>query len=429
MKKNSREERNFYTLLCSIIGDAFATPFDGLGRQHLHAVFKTLEGYVDPSPALKGNMDRWKKPALYSSMSQMSCLLGLLLADIGTNTGIIDRLTAEIKKMPDNGENGYTIFRNPGSAERRFIQSARNHDDQESYHPPAPCARTLSMMIPLSLSDDTGIELEALGLVHSITRDPLTVAGALIFLFLLKQLHENPSQVGAADILIRAIVSVKDTEVMVKSMMNRVFEAGCNPDTLIQCISRFGSIFHELADINDKKAAENIICSAVSTHMPGPVTRATINHPLLILPYTLVLIREFSSRPLSLLNNIIVEGGSVSILTTLAGALAGSIWGREALNEALLLGLVNRHRIHQITELIAYHKHNGPSIDEYVTSELSLSRKENEEKKAKLKHVKKKTKKEKPRKRKEEELSRHIVESWTKIDKARWKKEKNKHNE
>ena len=58
-----------------------------------------------------------------------------------------------------------------------------------------------------------------------------------------------------------------------------------------------------------------------------------------------------------------------------------------------------------------------------------MKKKELEELKAKLKHVKKKQKKAPPtRAEKEKELARHAVESWTKYDKARWKKERRRHD-
>ena len=45
-----------------------------------------------------------------------------------------------------------------------------------------------------------------------------------------------------------------------------------------------------------------------------------------------------------------------------------------------------------------------------------------EEKNARLKHVKIKARKKKTRKERESELSSHVVESWTKIDKAKWRR-------
>ena len=48
--------------------------------------------------------------------------------------------------------------------------------------------------------------------------------------------------------------------------------------------------------------------------------------------------------------------------------------------------------------------------------------KEREELNARLRHVKTKVKKPKDAGDRENRLNRHVVESWTKIDKAKWRK-------
>ncbi len=68
-------------------------------------------------------------------------------------------------------------------------------------------------------------------------------------------------------------------------------------------------------------------------------------------------------------------------------------------------------------------------IQDFISGEASLSAKETEEKNAKLKHVKIKIKKKKSRHEMEKELSNHVVESWTKFDRAKWRKKLDRERE
>ena len=69
------------------------------------------------------------------------------------------------------------------------------------------------------------------------------------------------------------------------------------------------------------------------------------------------------------------------------------------------------------------------ALDDFIRSEASLTGKEQEELKARLRHTKKKQRSgPRTRAEKEKELARHVVESWTKYDRARWKKERQRHD-
>ncbi|RPI89409.1 MAG: ADP-ribosylglycohydrolase family protein, partial [Spirochaetales bacterium] len=64
-------DKNTGILLGALTGDALCTPLEGLSAGHIRSVLGHIGDYADPEPALKGKMDRWRKPALYSSLSQM----------------------------------------------------------------------------------------------------------------------------------------------------------------------------------------------------------------------------------------------------------------------------------------------------------------------------------------------------------------------
>ena len=226
-----------------------------------------------------------------------------------------------------------------------------------------------------------------------------------------------------------AVSSAEEALGLIKGTPHHIFDLGCNPETLSRSVEQFRALLRELATPGGLARAEDIIIGAARPLFPGPVTRATINHPLLILPHAIACTASAAS-PENTLYDITMKGGIASVMASIAGALAGALYGVNTLPAELCSGIVNRHRIAGLVEQIAFSRSKkSVSLDEYVASELSLTSKEIEERKAKLKHLKEKPKKKAPRGQREEALTRHVVESWTKIDKARWKKEKKKKQE
>ncbi|MGL4369933.1 MAG: hypothetical protein ACRCUT_09730, partial [Spirochaetota bacterium] len=117
------------------------------------------------------------------------------------------------------------------------------------------------------------------------------------------------------------------------------------------------------------------------------------------------------------------EGGSSGILCSCAGMIAGAFYGSPA--AAPLFGAMINHK--QISALISRAAAGSGSRRDaaaFINAEISLTAKETDEREARLKHCKTKTPARKKERRDETQaMTRHVVESWTKIDKARWKKE------
>jgi hypothetical protein len=89
--------------------------------------------------------------------------------------------------------------------------------------------------------------------------------------------------------------------------------------------------------------------------------------------------------------------------------------------------IVNKKRLSAMISRIAEDKNKASMISEIYDSEPGLTSKEIEEHRAKNRNNPvSREKKIKTRGEIESELSKHVVESWTKVDKAKWKKERNK---
>ena len=95
-------------------------PLEGFGPGHIRSIFGRITDYTDPSPALKGKPERWRKPGLYSSISQM---IMLMLLSAGRGRGIDMRsFVRELENNPPVEGHPFGAFRHPGVVERGLIE-------------------------------------------------------------------------------------------------------------------------------------------------------------------------------------------------------------------------------------------------------------------------------------------------------------------
>ena len=409
------------TLLGFIIGDALGTPFDGMTGGHIHSSFKGIHGYTDPAPALKGKMERWRMPGLYSSISQMMILLSFHLGAHRRFDG--NEFISFVKSIPDISENEYGIFRHPAQMEKSFLkriieESGENIAAVYSY----PCARPAAILIPAALfSRESDSYQNIFAACKMFNSDFLSIAGPLIFSRIINSIVENKNT-QPEKLIINSIDIIESLFAEIKNNTSKITGAGINPDALTKAAAEYKIILSALQSCPDIDSAEKKICAQVNKNLKTPVTRATVNHPLAIIPFALFLTAYNADDPGSALFSAAGEGGSSSVLCAVSGALAGALHGCDALPEILADNLVNKKRITAIIDHLTEGKLNQAVINDFISSEASLTGKEAEELKAKLKHQKIKIKTKKTRKDKEKELTRHVVESWTKMDQARWRK-------
>lgn len=156
------------------------------------------------------------------------------------------------------------------------------------------------------------------------------------------------------------------------------------------------------------------------------IRRATIENPAALFPFLLHFLHIIDDNIDTgrLISGITGLGGK----TAVAGAAGGAVFSViKGISDPLLLnGLINKSRINDITDCLARGKVNDSLIDEFLHNEKLMTGKENDEISAKIKHGKKGPRKQ-PKERpgetdRIENLNRHVVESWTKEDRARWKK-------
>ncbi|HOP62094.1 MAG TPA: hypothetical protein PK358_02495 [Spirochaetota bacterium] len=413
MKKKIKE-----IIYSAIIGDASGYTIGGMKKAHIKAVFKDAAGYLDPAPALKGNLGRWRKPGLYSSITQFMFITASSVDKRGFRSDIF---LDSLKMAPELPGTEFSFFREPGHAEKNLIMSSRG--EMEGQSPPfsKSCARILPISLPLLLSDNEHSFLDdVIRFVSFFTTDTLTTAYTLTFLNIIKELAVS----GAGENIIE--VSAESAEKSTKRFVeeqHKIFDSGHNPDYFIEYAREFAELLRSLQGSADIEKGESLICESVNRRLKTPVTRGSVNLPEAVLPFAILLSESAVPRD-SIIHRASREGGAASALASVSAALSSAFYGIDVPDE-LRDGVANKKKIQQIIDNNLFGS-RGDIIKLLCETEPGLTLKEQEELKARNRKEPKKVRPQKSRKDAESELAKHVVESWTKIDKARWRKEREK---
>jgi hypothetical protein len=405
-------------MLSVITGDALGTPLDGMGSGHIKSCFGSLSGFTDPEPALRGKMERWKKPGLYSSISQLMLLLSVSRDRRGRCVETFARMMASSRSL---SESGYGIFRNADAAESGFIAACRERRPAPAQSP-LVSARIIPTLAPIALGALPRPELmeETVRFLRLFTADRQTIAAGLLYAFLLDALAG-----GGADPVRAAVDCASELGALIAGESSAlVFAAGVNPDALLGEVRVLADILSFLGGCGSVRTAEDIICAHLNGSLKNRITRATINMPAALVPFAVSFAsihREDGDLPY----RAAAEGGSSAPFTAIVVSLAAPCRGTVAVPEALLQGLVNRRRIVSIVDELAGGSPSPSLAEDFIASEASLSAKAEEELRARNRHSRKKPDRKTPsRADREQALARHVVESWTKLDKAKWRRER-----
>ncbi|TAL33928.1 MAG: ADP-ribosylglycohydrolase family protein [Spirochaetes bacterium] len=418
------------TLLAAIIGDALGTPFEGLGKAHLHAVFRDLDGYTDPEPALKGHLDRWRKPGLYSSISQLMLLYaGALTA---RRRDPVSAFSGLVRAAPAVEGGMFGPFRHAGAAERGMLERLMSADTGHRMLDSLPCARPVAGIVPLGLFAGEDEPVPTLARAAALwSRERFTASGAIIGASILRRAVRDRGEAGGG--LLKA--AVLETGMVIADLDENspgLFSLGFNPDSLLDAARLFEAALRAASAARDIAAAETAIIRIVNTILKTPVTRATVNHPLCVLPFALAYARFFSDAPVTGLLHAVMEGGSCASLAALAAAYLAAAHGTGWIPEGIFEGIINKSRITALCESLARGRVGETELSEFIAAEAGLTRKELQELGGRTRHFSPKTKKQLTRTQAEERIARITVESWTKADRAKWKKDKknyDKHQE
>jgi len=383
-------------LLDIFIADAMAAPFESLSEGHIRAAKHSFDSYFDSRNLLKDNPGKWVKPGLYSSLS-----LGLLAVAALLRMG---KDLAGLASIAFAGKVEKKDLRNPDSVLMKYIGEAVNIPTAN--YPPVYAAVFSNFTQNCNLSN-------ILTFASSITQVPEIIASSLVASSLAMNKPNTFSDAYAV---------VQECAKWAKLSQPLLFKIGLNPDVVVNSIDDHLTILLIVKKGDGDKESWLEALSFASKKINRDVVRPTL-FPLTLVLYSLCVSLKYREG-IFLLKNAISPGGSVRASAILASIFSQVSFSSE--NPQLLDDLVNKRKAIEICSLVESGKVTESVLDDFIKSEASLTRKETEERCALMKHFKKKNTSKKSKAKKTDELTHHVVESWTKVDKARFKKERQK---
>jgi hypothetical protein len=411
---------NMYT--ATLIGDALGRAFEGLTRAHIRAHCRASDNYIDATPLLKGNMHRWTKPGLYSAQGQM-----MLVVALACTQGFFDekKFGELIDRCAEGGDDAQGLFRNPPPFIHTLLQRRSGGGDSPTQRA-FTTAGMLPLTIPLSLAAPSHQQLlsDVIRLCLALSMDASSQAAALSFAGLIYSLTREDYACNDS-IAEAAVMSTDSVCERIGSSPGRLFSAGTNPETLLHHCKQLGTMLSSISSCSGIAESEKTICSAMNQFLKTPITRATVDHPLALYPYAIALVNCHDGDAPAFLYRCASLGGATTSLVSLVAAINLAAGFDQHSSDTLAENLANKKCIATLSRALLKSSVSDELIQDFIMGEKGLTAKEAEERKAKLKHVKPgKKKAEAPQRDREQGLTQHVVESWTKIDKARWKKER-----
>jgi hypothetical protein len=294
-------------ILNALLSDALAAVFDGYTAGHIKSSYYEEDGI----PKMKLNnkeIHKWRKPMLYSSMSQLMILSCLNINKKGDLSSLFN-LFEKINHMDVPG-----IIRYRDRAEDNFINKIP--DDTIS-------ARLLSQSIPLSiLIDKYRFNLsQCLAFSINISKSPVVIHGIILMAQIIAQglesffsINEFPSQITSINKTITDYyVSHSDT----------IFHLGLNPDTMIEDVKIYSTLFDSIYNPSFSiEEREKKIIDIINDSMPHNITRASINHPAAVISMSSVFALYLKTSDMDIINTSIKQGGAASCLAFFTAVFA-----------------------------------------------------------------------------------------------------------
>jgi hypothetical protein len=390
----------------SLAGDAPGYPLDGIRGPHLRAVFPEIRGIVDPEPALQGKMNRWRKPGLYSAQGQLQVLA--LSSGRGHDPGFL--MDAALEK----GRDDRGIFRTTGGHLERLLVSRKERTGP--FPGPGPSLEACALGVALL---DHDRPLDALfSWLEALHVDTWSAAVSCFVLCSLLPGEDTSSL---------SLLSEASLE-MIRENQPLFFDRRFNPDEMLRRGENLHEMVRQIDRTGDLDESFALILEAAAREIDPGIKKVLPAHPLPALGFLLALRKFHLHEGISAIYRALQEGGPTVFTASMTGVYL-ALQGTDM--DEITGNLANRRELMALIAGLTPGRWKEKELKSYIDSESGMTLKEDEERKSKLRNAREPEpgkKKSQARKKKEQiqRMTDHVVESWTKADKARWKKERKK---
>ncbi len=410
-------------LLGSITGDTLGAPLDGLGEGHIHSVFKSIDGYPDNFPAIKGKPERWKKPGLYTANSQLLLYLSSIMA--GEKVCSRQRMETLFADIRGTGELLTGNLRHPSRTVIRAFRRLDNPEEVSSSHDAGgDILPLLPSLLCLEHVGEEAFMASITSFISFFSHNPIVLATCLVTIHLYS-LAKGRASTGTLNAVDDALLAAEKAMEEANRFSHVIFDSGWNPSTVNEYITQVHTLLARIKETTRIEQASGHIINFINNNQKTPVTRPTVNHAFSALCWPCAF-AMYHDNAQDFIFRLVQSGGSTGTCMPVAGALLGLYCGAGQIPRVLIDELVNRKKVLSMVDTIAGSNVPANELVQFMQNESSLTGKEDEERGSRFKRVPEKKPRKKPGKDRVDQLSRHVVESWTKYDKAKWKKQKKK---
>lgn len=407
------------------LGDALGAPLEGAKPGAVKANFRTVTDYVDAEELLGPKLRRWRTPGLYTDDTQQAmAFLDAALERRGFDAARAAELLVKLSRGDSVFQ--YGVLRGAPPDLRTAIDNLKPGTKPPGaavpYEGNSPAVRVAPVVVyhaeqPHTLPDKV---IESCLVTH---KSPVSVGAAAAVASLVAQMlaRDEYSPGDAPEFLARATEFAK----LVETRLGDRYQAAIDWPEASGRLHLFSGALEALAsrlgDHPDKVG--EWIAENANPHAPYEIKRPTMDFALASVVHAIYVFLKNGENFEKALVAAVNQGGDADSIGAIVGAVAGALHGAAAIPERWLKGLANRKQLKTRAEALAEKKYKPGLIQDLYEMEYSLTRKEHEEREARIRksrraaHPQEREKQQKPDTRPTEKFDRKKYEKQIKKQK------------
>ncbi len=360
------------------IGDALGQAGQGLKPEAIRQIYKRLEIYQDVRPFIGKGVKSYRMKGLYGWQTQ----LGLAFAEsLGQKKGLDESAFGDLLvRMSVGGpEHYFGVFRRPEGVLARSVMEFPNRREPGE----ADWRTAFGSFFPLGITaalyfgkdsatfQDMVARAARMWSGHPWEQSAVACAGFLVVSLAQKKAEYGQVRLpSAGTLLLNTAEWAREFELRFEGEQEGELQADAVSRTLFGLSERFDSAS------NDE--LERWILENTNHYLKQPISHATQGHTLSLLPLAIVQTLGLMDGFDPTLARTAEKGRESGKLCALTGALAGALYGADAIGSALKMELVNHKEVKARGEALLRRRPPGSGKD-LIAMEMGLTQKEAEE--------------------------------------------------
>lgn len=386
------EEKIIGCVLGMAVGDALGGPLDGAKPGAIRSNFRVVADYVDAEELLGGKLARWRTPGMYSCHTQQGlAFLDVCLERRGFNAEAA--AGALVKLSRGDSVFQYGVLRGAPADLRTAIDNLKPGAGWRAASVLLEGTSPAARVAPVAVyhADDEHILrdkiIESCAVTH---RSPVTVSATAAAAFLVMRglsMDEAPPAAGRREMVEEAALFCRETELRMAARYPELFEGLPDAGRLHLFSGSLGLLAGRLEDAPER-AGEWIAANA-NPHTNIELKRPTLDFPLASVLYAVYAFAancgDFERAAVCAIN----QGGASAAIGAIVCAAAGALHGERGIPERWLKGLANRKQVKARAVMLAGRRFQRAAGQDLYEMEYSLTRKEHEEREARIRKSRK----------------------------------------